>query len=951
MSHFLCSRCSSNNKLRFSKKMLTGKKYGRYEVRAKIGAGGMGEVYAAYDEELNRSVALKILSSDFSIDEDKKSRFRREARAASGLNHPNIITIYEIGEHEGNLFISTELIDGKTLRELIRQSPLHIVQALKIATQITDALVAAHSAHIVHRDIKPENVMVRHDGYVKVLDFGLAKPTIENEADLSTDEIIKTTPGLVIGSIRYMSPEQARGVNIDERTDIWSLGVVIYEMLCGKSPFDGATTSDTLANVIYKEPKSILEKMPSAPPELEFILNKCLQKDADARYQTSRELAADLYNLLTKVEHEISSETPKLIDSSISENPTMLHQTASANHPTTVSSIPPTQSATAAIAPNHSFTNRFGLMAGIALLALVGLGFAAYRWFGDSAKTAATAFEKTQISRLSSDGKVRLSAISPDGKYVAYVSGEVGNRSLVVRQIATDSVVTVIQPTSFDFRTVTFTPDANHILYTQSGRDFSVNTLYQIPTLGGTPKKLIEDVDSMPTFSPDGKRLAFLRHVSIDGHDALITANADGSDLKTIFTNKQTSYDFINLLAWSPKGDKMMMVAGNSVGAVGQGAVLLELSTSDNSFRPFGDKKWKSANDVIWLKDGSGLVFAGAEKEDAPSQIWRISYPSGEATQITNDLNNYFNLSISADDSTIFAIKSDSVYGIWDYSVATKTATQIVPDGSTFDGQSGIVQAPDSKIIYTRRDSKNAHLWIADADGKNPKQLTAENADDYNPVVSPDGKYIVFGSNRSGTSRIWRIDIDGKNPKQLTEENQAAGDYNQVVTGDSKSIIFNNAYVGDKQPSSLLKISIDGGPASTVFSKEGFSSFQPQLSPDNKTIAMSAYNQANFEKRLYLAEFDGNQVTKEIGSLEFNLINKYSWSPDGKTLTYLSVDGVPNVWKMSPGTKEKQQITNFTSGRIATYTWSNDGKKLFIVRPIVNNDLVLIKDTNRQKEL
>jgi serine/threonine protein kinase len=933
--------------------MLSGKKVGRYRIDSKIGSGGMGEVYSAFDEELNRKVALKILSPEFSSDEQKKSRFRREARAASALNHPNIITIYEIAEYDNNLYISTELIDGKTLRDLIRQSPLHIILALKIASQIADALVAAHSAHIVHRDIKPENVMVRHDGYVKVLDFGLAKPTIENNEELSTDEIIKTIPGMVIGSVRYMSPEQARGVKIDEKTDIWSLGIVIYEMLSGKSPFDGPTTSDTLANIIHQEPKSILEKIPNAPQEIAIIINKCLQKKVEERYQTAKELSKDLHILLNKIEHEISFESQKQTSSNdinISENPTMIHQTASANHSTVYSESPATNSE---ILPLLKVSNTkkyftFGIAA-FFILALIGLG--GYRWFIKAGKISATAFEKIEISRLNSDGRVRLSSISPDGKYVAYINGEVGNRSLVVRQIATNSLVTIVPSTSLDFRTVTFTPDGNHVLYTQSTKDFSVNTLYQVPTLGGNPKKLIEDVDSMPTFSPDGKQLVFLRHISVDGQDALITANVDGSNLKTIFSNKQTSYDFFNLTvaAWSPKGDKIILSAGNSIGGIARGIVLLEFTIADSSFRLISDKKWQFINDLVWLRDGSGLILSGGEKEDSPNQVWRISYPSGEFKQITNDLNNYFNLSISQNDSSIFAIKSDAVYGIWNFNTITKTTNQIIPDSNTFDGRGGITQAPNGKLFYTRQDGKDTHIWQADSDGKNPKQLTSESASDYNPLVSPDGKYIVFGSTRSGTSRIWRMDIDGKNPVQLTEEDPATGDYNFIITADSKNIIFNKAFVGDKKPSSLIKISIDGGKSDTIYAKDGFSYFQPQISPDNKMIVFTRYKLENFERRIYLAEFDGNQINKEIGNFEFNLINGLRFSPDGKFLSYWSVDGVPNVWKMSLDTKQKEQITNFTSGRISNYSWSNDGKQLLIVRPIVNNDLVLIKDLDKAK--
>src|SRR5688572_719281 len=233
--------------------MLTGQQLGKYEILSKIGEGGMGEVYAAHDAELDRSVAIKLLPNEFTTDPERRQRFRQEARVVSALNHPNIITIYEIGEDLNGSFLATEFVDGRTLREVIRQESFTLPRILRIAEQAANALVAAHSAGIVHRDIKPENIMVRPDSIVKVLDFGLAKPNeqIILSGDSSSN---RTVPGTVMGSARYMSPEQARGQDVDGRTDIWSLGVVLYEMLTGVVPFNGQTTADTLAAVIYKEP-------------------------------------------------------------------------------------------------------------------------------------------------------------------------------------------------------------------------------------------------------------------------------------------------------------------------------------------------------------------------------------------------------------------------------------------------------------------------------------------------------------------------------------------------------------------------------------------------------------------------------------------------------------------------------------------------------------------------
>src|SRR4051812_7421869 len=265
--------------------MLTGQRFGRYEIQSKIGEGGMGEVYTAHDSELGRNVAIKLLPGEFTNDADRRSRFRQEARVISAINHPNIITIYEIGENEHGSFLATEYVEGRTLREVIKSESLTLPRILHLIEQAANALVAAHAAKIIHRDIKPENIMVRRDSIVKVLDFGLAKP---NEAVImgNNSESNKTVPGTVMGSARYMSPEQARGLPVDERTDIWSLGIILYEMLTGSVPFNGESTADTLAAVIYKEPVPIGQILPNAPIELQRILRKALQKDREERYQS-----------------------------------------------------------------------------------------------------------------------------------------------------------------------------------------------------------------------------------------------------------------------------------------------------------------------------------------------------------------------------------------------------------------------------------------------------------------------------------------------------------------------------------------------------------------------------------------------------------------------------------------------------------------------------------------
>src|SRR5688572_6036577 len=291
---------------------LVGRTAGHYKILSQLGAGGMGEVYLAHDTRLGRQVALKLLPSYFTRDGERLRRFQQEASAASRLNHPNILTIYEVGQVDSTQYIATEFIDGLTLRDLLTQKRIEIGEALDVAMQVASALSAAHGAGIVHRDIKPENIMLRRDGYVKVLDFGLAKLTETpaarqpGDSEMATRVLIKTEPGLVMGTVSYMSPEQARGLDVDTRTDIWSLGVVIYEMFTGHLPFEGETPSDCIAAILKTEPVPLSQGSAEIPSELERIVSKALRKDRADRYQTAQEMLADLKSL--KQEQEIEAK-------------------------------------------------------------------------------------------------------------------------------------------------------------------------------------------------------------------------------------------------------------------------------------------------------------------------------------------------------------------------------------------------------------------------------------------------------------------------------------------------------------------------------------------------------------------------------------------------------------------------------------------------------------------
>src|SRR6266567_3415394 len=283
---------------------LVGRTIGRYQILEQLGAGGMGEVYLAEDKHLLRKVALKVLPTFFTRDRERVRRFQQEARAASALNHPNILTIYEIGQIDSHQFIATEFVEGDTLRQRMIKSPMSISELLGIATQIASALTAAHQTGIVHRDIKPENIMLREDGIVKVLDFGLAKLLAAQSGESEASTMLRTQPGVIMGTPHYMAPEQARGLNVDARTDTWGLGVLLYEMVGGRVPFTGETSSDVIVSILEKEPPPLARFTPEIPEVLQWIVTKALRKQTEQRYQTAKELLADLQNLKHQLEFE-----------------------------------------------------------------------------------------------------------------------------------------------------------------------------------------------------------------------------------------------------------------------------------------------------------------------------------------------------------------------------------------------------------------------------------------------------------------------------------------------------------------------------------------------------------------------------------------------------------------------------------------------------------------------
>ncbi|HET6891886.1 MAG TPA: protein kinase, partial [Pyrinomonadaceae bacterium] len=409
------------------KEFALGSTLGHYKVLTKLGAGGMGEVYLAEDTRLGRKIAVKVLPSAFVKDDERVQRFQQEARAASALNHPNILTIYEIGQADSSHFIATEYIEGETLRQRMATAPVKISEALEVGIQVVSALCAAHEAGIVHRDIKPENIMVRRDGIVKVLDFGLAKLTEPKTITSESPTLFQTIQGMVMGTAYYMSPEQARGLAIDARTDIWSLAVVVYEMISGRLPYEGPTSSDVIAAILDRDPTSLLKHSPETPKELEWILTKALRKDRDERYQTARELLTDLKNLKERLAFEAElarSAAPEEIKSSA----------ATGAEPRGDTTPQVTRVSTLTLPQRWQ---RREVKIFLALVVLLGLAVTGYLWLrpkqSQGRSPAPGNFSFTQLTYQS--GTEFFPSLSPDGKTLIYASRASGNWDIFLQRV------------------------------------------------------------------------------------------------------------------------------------------------------------------------------------------------------------------------------------------------------------------------------------------------------------------------------------------------------------------------------------------------------------------------------------------------------------------------------------------------------------------------------------
>ena len=869
----------------------------------------MGEVYLAQDTRLDRKVAIKLLSARFVGDAEHNLRFMQEARAASALNHPNIITIYDIGEAGEVRYIAAEFIDGQTLRQKIAAGPLPLGEALDYAIQAASALAAAHEAGIVHRDIKPENIMVRADGYVKVVDFGLAKlgerPVKPEDSGTVLMGPAVTTLGTVMGTAQYMSPEQARGQAVDGRIDIFSLGIVLYETIAGRAPFAGETSSHQIVNILERTPPALGQLASGIPPELESVVAKALAKDVDERYQSCAELAADLKEVRRWLEVQ-SGALPR------------------------ISAAMPAASAVAA--PTARPMDRRAWLA-IPIVAGAALaGWFGFRWLYHPA----IPFQNYALEELTDSGKVRAAVISPDGRYVVYVQAERGEQSLHIRQVVSGNNLEIQPASKQRYVGLTFSSDGNYLFFARQQPGAALSTLYRISSLGGEPAKVMDGVFSSVSFSPDGGRMAFLGLDSTLTAIQLITARVDGSDALILKTTKSPSVMNTDPV-WSPDG-KSIATAVISPGASGNRSAPILVAAAGGGERTLGPARWSGILNMAWTPDSKALLaIAVTPGVSTANQIWYVPVAGGEARPLTNDVTNYTSLSSTADGKVLLAVKVALLAGLSIMNAADPSAVQqIASTGPYYTGVQGMAWTPDGKLVYTAKSGSGIDLWLRDAaENATPRRLTSDNAFVLAPQLDAGGKRLFFSSNRSsGVFHVWMMDLAGGELRQVTSgEGEALGS----VSSDGKTIYYNRAVASG----GIWKAPVDGGEPVQVTARHAGS---PAVSPDSRSLAFLFVDEAGGKRaRFAVMPAAGGEFTR-VFDYAVPAASTVTWTPDGSAITYTAaVAGVTQIWLQPVDGGAARQLTRFTSDSIFAYAWSRDGKRLALSRGSGNADAVLIR--------
>jgi serine/threonine protein kinase len=956
-------------------RLAAGQNLNHYKIVKQLGAGGMGEVYLAEDEKLNRDVVLKVLSGEFCLDSQNLRRFVLEARSASALNHPNIITIYEIGKADDTDFIAMEYVEGESLRRLIETRRINLNEALSVAIQTASALAAAHGAGIIHRDIKPENIMRRPDGLVKVLDFGIAKHinAALNPSEIDTEATTQTkitVPGLVMGTVAYMSPEQARGKTCDTRSDIWSLGVVIYEMVTGRVPFAGETNSDTLAAILKSEPQPLSVHVSGVPRQLERIVKKTLGKDCEERYQVVKDLLLDLKFL----EGELGAPGQN-VSLNTASNTVRNVKTQIETPPITESVLPP---------------KRLNWLWFVAP-ALILLAVLAFWYFRQPAREAKINYLASLTSSQITSWKSELSELdasrarfSPKGSLLAYIASKDGSNAIWLKQIGGGEAFTRRQDDATE-KSPMFSSDGEQIAYIseRGGR----RGIWTAPSFGGAPTLLVPlearsqglvhwskdgatiyfemsqnlyalDVASKRmtkltnfdetrpmergfSFSPDENRMVYADR--IDGQKDLWTADLNGENPKRLTNDAAEDSDPI----WHK--DKQRVIYNSNRNGVkqiclafldGEPPVQLTFSDSDSN-----------VSDIS--ADGTQILYTTTKEE---LDLWSVHLDVSKESQITSDIGVEFWQNIAPNGETI-AYQSARQASLGDKTshclllsqkiTGERRQVQLADDGFN------LRWSPDgNQLAFMRTQAgNNNNLWITSATGGDARAVSSGGVVfggysllPYNRLQtqdyqwSPDSRSLIYCAYRDGISNVWQTATDGTGEKQLTgNEDKNLFFLNPLFSPDGSRIVWSAMTVGNPNQRVWSLWILSDGQTRQIYQSEAALRLVGWSPSGNELIVKSVEKSKDLavvpvEVNLLQIALDGG-AARPVAKLDSTYFQNIALSPDRKTLAFVTRQGGSDTIKTVPSTggAATKMLISSNDARVyfSSLVFAPDGKTLY----------------------